>query len=106
VQGVEVREGKIILYDSGDFIDDYAVEPTLRNDLSMLFLLHVSGPFIERLDLVPVHIRRCQVNPASGAGRDWIIDRVRALSSELGTTLTETPRGLGTAVERRLPAAV
>jgi poly-gamma-glutamate synthesis protein (capsule biosynthesis protein) len=106
VQGVEVRDGKIILYDSGDFIDDYAVEPTLRNDLSMLFLLRVSGPCIERLDLVPVHIRRCQVNPASGAGRDWIIDRVRALSSELGTTLTETPRGLGTAVERRLRAAV
>ena len=38
VQGVEVWRGKPILYDTGDFVDDYAVDTNLRNDLSGLFL--------------------------------------------------------------------
>lgn len=37
VQSVEVYRGKPILYDTGDFIDDYAVDDLLRNDLSALF---------------------------------------------------------------------
>jgi poly-gamma-glutamate synthesis protein (capsule biosynthesis protein) len=39
IQGVEIYNGKPILYDTGDFVDDYAVDPELRNDLSGLFLL-------------------------------------------------------------------
>jgi poly-gamma-glutamate synthesis protein (capsule biosynthesis protein) len=34
---VEIYRGKPILYDTGDFIDDYAVDPRLRNDWSFLF---------------------------------------------------------------------
>src|SRR5215211_4082640 len=37
-QGVEVYRGKPILYDTGDFIDDYAVDERLRNDRSFVFL--------------------------------------------------------------------
>jgi hypothetical protein len=37
VQSVEVYRGKPILYDTGDFLDDYAVDDLLRNDLSALF---------------------------------------------------------------------
>jgi poly-gamma-glutamate capsule biosynthesis protein CapA/YwtB (metallophosphatase superfamily) len=33
-QAIEVYNHKLILYDSGDFIDDYVVNPMLRNDLS------------------------------------------------------------------------
>jgi len=36
-QGVEIYDGKPILYDTGDFIDDYAVHPKLRNDWSFMF---------------------------------------------------------------------
>src|SRR5918998_994230 len=36
-QGVEIYDGKPILYDTGDFINDYAVDPRLRNDWSFLF---------------------------------------------------------------------
>jgi poly-gamma-glutamate synthesis protein (capsule biosynthesis protein) len=31
-QGIEIYNGKPILYDSGDLIDDYYVDPELRND--------------------------------------------------------------------------
>ena len=53
VQGVEVWRGKPILYDTGDFVDDYAVDPNLRNDLSGLFL-RVRPPGFQRIDIVPV----------------------------------------------------
>lgn len=96
VQGVEVYDGKLILYDTGDFVDDYAVEPHLRNDLSMLFLVRISQAHVDRLEMIPVQIRRCQVNPVHGPPRQWIVERVKALSAELGTELEETVTGLRT----------
>ena len=33
-QGIEFYKGKLILYDTGDFVDDYQVDPLLRNDRS------------------------------------------------------------------------
>ena len=30
------------MYDCGDFIDDYAVDPHHRNDLSFIFLIHIN----------------------------------------------------------------
>ena len=85
VQGVEVWQGKPILYDTGDFVDDYAVDPELRNDLSALFLLRIRPPAIARIDVVPVAIGRCQVNRARGAERNWFGERFTALCAELGT---------------------
>lgn len=38
-QGVEIYKNKLILYDTGDFVDDYAVDPILRNDLSFFFII-------------------------------------------------------------------
>ncbi len=37
-QGIEIyKHNKIIMYDCGDFIDDYAVHQVYRNDLSFVF---------------------------------------------------------------------
>jgi poly-gamma-glutamate synthesis protein (capsule biosynthesis protein) len=87
VQGIEVWHGKPILYDTGDFVDDYAVDPELRNDLSGLFLLRLQPPAIARIDIVPVAIGRCQVNQARGAERDWFVERFTALCAERGTAV-------------------
>lgn len=38
-QGIEIYRKKIIMYDCGDFVDDYAVDLEYRNDLSFIFLL-------------------------------------------------------------------
>jgi poly-gamma-glutamate capsule biosynthesis protein CapA/YwtB (metallophosphatase superfamily) len=85
VQGVEIWQGKPILFDTGDFVDDYAVDPELRNDLSGLYLLRTRPPVIERIEVVPVAIRRCQVNRARGADHAWFVNRFSALCAELGT---------------------
>jgi poly-gamma-glutamate synthesis protein (capsule biosynthesis protein) len=98
VQGIEIYDGKLILYDTGDFVDDYAVDPELRNDLSALFLVQVRPPHIEGLELVPVWIGQRQVNLARGAERDWLVRRLTSLCAELGTRLIAGPRRLSVAI--------
>jgi poly-gamma-glutamate capsule biosynthesis protein CapA/YwtB (metallophosphatase superfamily) len=84
-QGVEIYRGKPILYDTGDFIDDYAVNPELRNDWSFLFQVSVEEGRFERLDLTPVKLSYARVDLATGGERETILDRMERLSAEMGT---------------------
>src|SRR5215207_485835 len=85
-QGVEVYRGKPILYDTGDFIDDYAVDPELRNDRSFLCLVSVEGGMFRRLELFPVVLSFAQTERATGGEREEILRRMERLSAEFGTT--------------------
>ena len=85
-QGVELYRGKPILYDTGDFIDDYAVDPKLRNDRSFLFRVCVEDGDLKRLELFPVVLPYARVEVATGAERKAILDRMVGLSAEMGTT--------------------
>jgi poly-gamma-glutamate capsule biosynthesis protein CapA/YwtB (metallophosphatase superfamily) len=85
-QGVEIYRGKPILYDTGDFIDDYAVDPKLRNDRSFLFLVGVEGGDLRRLELFPVALPYARVELARGNEREAILERMVDLSAEMGTT--------------------
>ena len=87
VQGIEVYGGKLILYDTGDFIDDYAVTAELRNDLSALFLVRVASSRIVGVELVPVRINKMQVNLSAGQDREWFVRRLTSLCVEMGTEL-------------------
>jgi poly-gamma-glutamate synthesis protein (capsule biosynthesis protein) len=84
-QGVEIYHGKPILYDTGDFIDDYAVNHELRNDWSFFFRVSVEEGRFERLDLIPVKLSYARVNLATGGERENILDRMERLSAEMGT---------------------
>ena len=44
------------LFDLGDFIDDYAVDPVLRNDLSLLWLITLDAGGPVRIEGVPVKL--------------------------------------------------
>ncbi|MDP8950033.1 MAG: CapA family protein [Actinomycetota bacterium] len=85
-QGVEIYRGKPILYDTGDFIDDYAVDPNLRNDRSFLFHVSVDDGDLKRLELFPVVLPYARVEIATGAEREAILDHMVNLSAEMGTT--------------------
>ncbi|MHB0976481.1 MAG: CapA family protein [Candidatus Aquicultorales bacterium] len=93
-QGVERYKGGLIMYDTGDFIDDYAVDPFLRNDWSFIFMVDVSGGRIERLRMIPVFLSEAQVNLAKGTEFDAILDRMTLLCDEFGTPLNRTDEGL------------
>ena len=88
-QGIEVYNGKPILYDTGDLIDDYHVDPQLRNDQQLLFLLTATSQGVERVELIPLLISYMQVNRATGDAFDEIAERIRALSAEMGTEIKQ-----------------
>jgi hypothetical protein len=85
-QGVQDQ----ILYDLGDFIDDYAIDPTLRNDLGLLFLVTLD-PEPQRLEAVPLALDFCHTRLATATGdaAAWVRQRFRSLCAELGTDVAE-----------------
>ncbi|MFV7235800.1 CapA family protein [Flavobacterium sp. ZB4R12] len=88
-QGIEVYNHKLILYDTGDFVDDYAVDPYLKNDHSFFFKVEVSKQRIEKIVLIPVLISKYQVNLAIGEDYKWCIRRMQQLSAKFGTKLSD-----------------
>lgn len=89
-QGIELYHNKLILYDIGDFLDDYMVHPAVRNDLSFFFLVELTGSAIERLRLVPVLISQNAVNRATGSEARWALKRMQELSAPFRTSISET----------------
>ncbi|MFH9352271.1 CapA family protein [Kitasatospora sp. NPDC017646] len=83
-----------IIYDMGDFVDDYAVHPALRNDLGLLFLVTFDG--LEpahlapvRLEALPLFLDFCHTRLARGEEWEWIRGRFTAACAEFGTDVGE-----------------
>ncbi len=83
--GVEGR----VLYDLGDFVDDYATHPVLRNDLGLLFLLTLDEEGPIRLEALPLKLEYCHTRLADGAEAAWVRRRFTRACSEMGTPVTE-----------------
>ncbi len=86
-QGIEIYHSKVILYDTGDFVDDYAIDDVLRNDQSCFFLVTVDRRGPRSIELVPTIISNVQVNCAVGRDYEEIMHRMRELSKPFGTTI-------------------
>ncbi len=89
-QGIELYKTKVIMYDTGDLVDDYKVTPETRNDLSFLFLVTITKndkANITNVQLVPTHIDRMQVNLATDNDYDWSIKRMQMLSAPFGHSI-------------------
>lgn len=76
-----------VLYDLGDFLDDYATNPLLRNDLGLLFLVELDQLGPKRLHAVPLALDFCGTRLASGDDAAWIAHRFRRACSAFGTTV-------------------
>lgn len=86
-QGIEIHQGKPILYDTGNFIDDYAVHPLLRNDRSCLFKMMFADGKLCRIELLPVALSVAHAALARGSEFDAIGARMEMLCAEFGTRL-------------------
>jgi poly-gamma-glutamate capsule biosynthesis protein CapA/YwtB (metallophosphatase superfamily) len=75
-----------VLYDLGDFLDDYAVDPRRRNDLGLLFLVDLDQA---RLEAVPLELGYCHTRLATGRDAAWIGRRFREACRALGTEVGE-----------------
>ena len=93
-QGIEIYKNKVIFYDTGDFVDDYYVTPSLRNDRSFLFLVEVDRQEIRGVQLVPVLVSHMQVNKAVDKDKEEMVKRMKALSQPFGTSIIESNEGV------------
>lgn len=74
-----------VLFDLGDFLDDYAVDPVLRNDLSLLFLVTFEGARVVGLRAVPIKLEYGRTELAQGREHAWISERFIGACAEMGT---------------------
>ena len=72
-----------VLHDLGDFLDDYAVDRRLRNDLGLLFLVTLAGDRIEA-EAVPLALDFCHTRLATGADAARVADRFARACAALG----------------------
>ena len=75
------------LFDLGDFIDDYAVDPILRNDLGLLWVvtLDVGGP--SRVEGVPVRLDVAHTRRASDIEATLLFALLEERCAALGSTV-------------------
>lgn len=91
IQGVEIYKGKLIIYGCGDFVDDYAMVPEYRNDLSAVWRVNVieDGPDLklDSLGIFPTRIKTFQAQRLELGEADfgWFRERLATLCSEFGT---------------------
>lgn len=88
-QGIELYKNKVIFYDTGDFVDDYAVDPILRNDRSFFYTVTIEKNGVKKIKLIPTLISNMQVNVATGTERDAILKRLQELSADFDTKISE-----------------
>jgi poly-gamma-glutamate capsule biosynthesis protein CapA/YwtB (metallophosphatase superfamily) len=75
-----------ILYDLGDFLDDYATHPVLRNDLGLLWLVELDNSGPRRVEGLPLKLDYCHTRLAEGDDAAWIERRLSRASETLGST--------------------
>jgi len=94
IQGVEVYRGRPILYDTGNFVDDYAIKDGYRNDRSFLFELRIEDGRLAALELTPVENAYTQAGRAGEAVAEWLRETLRARSRPFGTAIERDGLGL------------
>jgi poly-gamma-glutamate synthesis protein (capsule biosynthesis protein) len=83
VQPIGLIDGAPICYDLGDLLDDYAIDPDLRNDLGVLALFRPG----ERLELVPLRLEYTRTRLATGDDHARLVNRLLAAARREGVDL-------------------
>jgi poly-gamma-glutamate capsule biosynthesis protein CapA/YwtB (metallophosphatase superfamily) len=78
-----------VLYDLGDFVDDYARDPVLRNDLGLLWFVTFEGNVPARVEAVPLALDHCHTRLADREESRWIGARLRHACAAFGTDVEE-----------------
>ena len=74
-----------ILFDLGDFVDDYRVDPILRNDLGLLWFVDLEGGQPVRVEALPLRLEYCHTRVAEAEDAAWIAHRFIAACAALGS---------------------
>ena len=82
-----------VMFDLGDFVDDYMVDPVLRNDLGLLFFVTLDHAGPSRVEALPLKLDYCHTNVARDEDAAWISRRFRQSCAALGTDVREEDGG-------------
>jgi poly-gamma-glutamate synthesis protein (capsule biosynthesis protein) len=83
-----------VLFDLGGFIDDYAVDPVLRNDLGLLWLVTLDARGPHSLEAVPLTLDFCRTRLADGPDAAWVEQRLTDACRAMGTEVISEGRRL------------
>lgn len=87
--GVEIYKLSPIFYSTGDFVDDYYVDPDFKNDHQLFFELEINGGELDRIILHPVFIQECRTVPADKEQAEYIVKQMTRLCQEMGTKVEQ-----------------
>ncbi|WP_133159388.1 CapA family protein [Solitalea longa] len=86
-QGIEVYNGKLIMYDTGDLIDDYELNPDLKNNQTCFFNCEIDKDGVKKVKLVPIVLENMQARIAQNSEYDDILNHMQQLSAAFGTSI-------------------
>ncbi len=98
VKGIEVYQGKPIIYGSGDFLNDYegiGGYGRFRPDLVLMYFVSVdpaTGKLVQ-LQMTPMQIKHFKVNRASSADAQWLRDVLNREGKQFETRVEINPEG-------------
>jgi len=96
VKGIEVYKGKLIIYGSGDLLNDYegiGGHEQYRADLSLMYFASVdpaTGRLV-RLQMTPTQIRHLRINRADASDALWLKHMLNREGRKLGTRVELNP---------------
>ncbi len=97
-RGLEVHRDRLILYGCGDFLNDYegiGGYDSFRPELTLMYLpvLDSASGTLRRARLVPLRIRRFQLQSAAPQEAEWLTDTLDRESRGWGTRVRLEPDG-------------
>jgi hypothetical protein len=75
------------LFDLGDFVDDYAVDARLRNDLGLLWLVTLDAGGPTRIEGVPLRLRFARTELASDVEATLLLALLEERCAAVGATV-------------------
>jgi len=89
-KGIEVYDGKPILYGCGDLLNDYegiTGHEEFRDDLAVIYLagMEPSTGRLQRLELLPMQIRRFRLQWATARDAQWLCETLTREGKRFGT---------------------
>jgi poly-gamma-glutamate synthesis protein (capsule biosynthesis protein) len=90
-RGMEVYRNRLVLYGAGDFLNDYegiSGRDEYRGDLTLMYLVHLdSSGALDRLEMVPMQLRRFRLGAASPDDARWLAATLDRACRPLGTSI-------------------
>jgi hypothetical protein len=83
-----------VLFDLGDFLDDYIVHPQLRNDLGLLWFIELGRDGARRIEALPLALDHCFTRQASQSEARSIVHLLQERCAPFNTTVETIADGL------------